>query len=248
MSKIWQLKREDNVRETSMAEAFPFLYEESGIISLVGGGGKTTLMYHLAKAARDLGKRAIITTTTHIQNPGVPYFVDINELLRQKLNTDRIAVTGHIATDNKLSGLSELELHHIHGATDFLFIEADGAKRLPCKVPNKTEPVIFPPTNIMIGVMGLEALGRPLKEVCFRIEEAKKLLQTDENHILNTEDVANILLSSEGTGKEVGSRSYYIVLNKCDNEERLEMGEEIMKKLINDGRIDRFHVCLSRLL
>lgn len=248
MSKIWQSKSESNIRETSMAEAFPFLYEKSGIISLVGGGGKTTLIYLLGKAARDLGKRAIITTTTHIQNPGEPYFVDINELRRQNRNMDKITVTGHIAADNKLSALSNMELSDIQNLTDFLFIEADGAKRLPCKVPNKTEPVIFPPTNVMIGVMGLDAVGRPLNEVCFRIEETKKLLRTDENHILNTDDVAKILLSSEGTRKGVGNRSYYIVLNKCDNEERMEMGGVIIKKLIRNGRVDRSHVFLSRLL
>ena len=35
-------------------------------VTLVGGGGKTTTMYALAREAREAGKRVIVTTTTHI--------------------------------------------------------------------------------------------------------------------------------------------------------------------------------------
>ena len=36
------------------------------VIALVGGGGKTTTMYALAREAREAGKTVIVTTTTHI--------------------------------------------------------------------------------------------------------------------------------------------------------------------------------------
>ena len=40
---------------------------ERRVISLVGGGGKTTTMYALAEIFREEGKKVIVTTSTHLQ-------------------------------------------------------------------------------------------------------------------------------------------------------------------------------------
>ena len=42
---------------------------ERRVISLVGGGGKTTTMYALAEIFREEGKKVIVTTSTHLQAP-----------------------------------------------------------------------------------------------------------------------------------------------------------------------------------
>ena len=39
-------------------------------------------------------------------------------------------------------------------------IEADGAKRLPLKVPGEWEPVIPDFTDLVVGVIGMDAVGR----------------------------------------------------------------------------------------
>lgn len=42
------------------------------VVVLVGGGGKTTSIYALAREARDLGRTVIVTTTTHMApHPGL---------------------------------------------------------------------------------------------------------------------------------------------------------------------------------
>ena len=53
-------------------DAFPFLGERGHVVSLVGGGGKTTLMYHLAQVSQARGLRTAVMTTTKIGRPG-PY-------------------------------------------------------------------------------------------------------------------------------------------------------------------------------
>ena len=35
-------------------------------VAMVGGGGKSSTMYALARGARDAGKRVVVTTTTHM--------------------------------------------------------------------------------------------------------------------------------------------------------------------------------------
>ena len=43
--------------------------QQKHIISLVGGGGKTTIMYELAAFFAQQGRRAVCLTTTHIWQP-----------------------------------------------------------------------------------------------------------------------------------------------------------------------------------
>ena len=47
----------------------PFLAEKGHIVSLVGGGGKTTLLYAMADHCARKGWRVLVTTTTHIRQP-----------------------------------------------------------------------------------------------------------------------------------------------------------------------------------
>ena len=125
-------------------------------------------------------------------------------------------------------------------------IEADGSKRLPIKVPGDQEPVILPETDVVVGVMGLSAAGRPLEDVCFRPEAAEQLLHIkmsdtknnpgEQGHILTAADAAAILQSPQGTRKNVGSRPFYLVLNQFDSEQRRKTAEEIFRRLSKDPR------------
>ena len=56
----------------SPQDAFPFLSERGHVVSLIGGGGKTTLMYHLAEVSQGRGLRTAVMTTTKMGRPG-PY-------------------------------------------------------------------------------------------------------------------------------------------------------------------------------
>ena len=57
-------------------EALPFLGETGHVISLVGGGGKTTLLYALARHYSAQGQRVLVSTTTHIRRPDANYAPD----------------------------------------------------------------------------------------------------------------------------------------------------------------------------
>ena len=46
---------------------FPFLAEKGHVVSLVGGGGKTTLLYAFARHCAAKGWRVLVSTTTHIR-------------------------------------------------------------------------------------------------------------------------------------------------------------------------------------
>jgi probable selenium-dependent hydroxylase accessory protein YqeC len=212
---------------------FDFIDEKGCIISLVGGGGKTTLMYTLAEMCNQRGMRVLITTTTHIFKPE-KYSLAVNkEELLQILNSGKIAVMGEETENNKLKMIDDIEDYFQFA--DIVIIEADGAKRLPLKVPNDTEPVILPCSDIVIGVAGVDAVGKPLKDVCFRKEKACELLGVNEEHIITEEDIANILSSENGAMKNANGRKYFAVVNKCDTDCEKAIGRNIKNMLSNKG-------------
>ena len=218
-------------RESDLAELFPFLYEKKHVISFVGAGGKTSLLYEIAAWCCEQGYRTLVTTTTHMYRPPDDLRAyDLFDLERLWFQ-GKIAVLGEAASDGKIKAPEHKKLKNWCRLADMVLIEADGAKRMPCKVPKESEPVLLPESDIVVGVMGMDSLGRPLQEVCFRADKAMELLQVDENHILTQDDLAKILLSEHGTRKMVGSREYNIVLNQCDTSVRIQQGAQVARLL-----------------
>lgn len=233
MSKKFWMKKKNEIKEVSLEEAFPFLKEEGKkILCVVGAGGKTTFIFTFADACAKAGKRTLVTTTTHMYEPTDGSFVvDIEE----RFLKNQYAVVGERASDGKIKGLKRETLLFYEKQADIVFIEADGAKRKPCKVPKETEPVIVPECQIVVGVIGLDAIGKPLSEGCFRTKEAKKLLKCSASHVITKEDIAMILCSYDGTRKGTAGKEYYVVLNKCDDEMRKKDAIWILETLAQCG-------------
>lgn len=197
------------------------------VICLVGAGGKTTIMYELANYYASLGKNVLVTTSTHIWKPQQDYCADL-AAAQSLWHAGRYAVVGlEEAGTGKLIGLPQEELEQYVAYADIVLVEADGAKGKPCKVPRENEPVILPECDTVIGVVGMDALGCSIEGVCFRVDEVCALLGVAAEHVLDEADLAKILLSERGTRKSVGSRKYYVVLNKCDSNALLEKAKGI---------------------
>lgn len=229
---------------------FPFLKEKNHVISIVGAGGKTTLMYALAKHFSENGARTIVTTTTHIYQPEGRLWAHSPAAVEALWREGTYAVVGRaegvkkpgdaeLAEEpgkaNKLTALPEEELAAYVQMADIVLIEADGAKQKPCKAPAGHEPVIPEASDIVIGVMGMKAMGKSLAEGCFRMEEAVRLLDAAPEDIITADIMAAILASEKGTRKNVGKRDYYVVLNQCDSEADIRAGEKIAGRLRAEG-------------
>ena len=209
---------------------FPFLAEKGHVVSLVGGGGKTTLLYAFARHCAAKGWRVLVSTTTHIRQPGENYAAD-EAALASLWAAGRYAVAGVPAEQGKLTALPPEQLTRWMERADMVLLEADGAKRMPCKVPAAHEPVLLPESDIVLAVAGLSALGRPLREVCFRLEQACALLGAAPETLLTPELLARLLASEQGGRKLVGNRRFSVVLNQADAPARIAAGEQTLALL-----------------
>ena len=232
----------ENVLASGTPEDFlPFFDGKKHVISLVGGGGKTTTLYYLAACFARRGQRTCVLTTTRMGCPAHPC-TDISQC-RAQWAQGMYAVCGQIADGGKFRAPDSNTLRALLNEADILLIEADGARRLPCKAPAEHEPVLLPETDTVVGVMGLDAVGGRVRDVCLRTDKVCALLQCGEDHTLTPEDMARILLSPDGTRKGVEERSFVVILNKCDDDARKQHGESILRILSAQGQHHALLTC-----
>jgi probable selenium-dependent hydroxylase accessory protein YqeC len=130
-------------------------------------------------------------------------------------------------------------------AAELVLLEADGSKRLPLKVPADREPVLLPESDILIAVCGLRSLGAPLEQICFRLEQAQELLGKLPAAVVTEEDLVRILTSERGGRKGAGNREYYMVLNQCDDAERLRAAGRIAEHILHKTGEKTIATCLK---
>lgn len=204
-------------------------------ICLVGGGGKTTVMYELAAAWAACGRRVLALTSTHILQPADGSFAADAAAVHNLWQQRRYAVIG---TPELATGKLTLPPQSVYEAlklqADVILCEADGSRHHPCKVPAAHEPVLLPDCDIVLAVAGMDALGRPLAQACQRPQLAAELLGCNAEKIIDAQMLASLLRSEQGAHKNVGARAYYIVLNKCDLLKAAQQ-EEMLRLLVGAG-------------
>lgn len=236
--KLGNLQKVNNYRE-----AFQLVGMPSPVVSFVGGGGKTTTIRRLAKAYWEEDIPVVMTTTTHMRYEDVPYML-LNESIEELgilLDTYGKCVvgipSGKKTSDGipKFTAVSEAffqeiceEMQKRGGA---VLVEADGAKELPCKVPEEWEPVIPVQTTQVVALYGLDAIGKTFSETCFRTELAVELLHKNLKDKVTVDDIAQLAVSEAGARKSVGDKKFQLVLNKADTDERIEYALQICKKI-----------------
>ncbi|WP_293691512.1 selenium cofactor biosynthesis protein YqeC [uncultured Phascolarctobacterium sp.] len=204
-------------------------------ICIVGGGGKTTVMYELATAWAACGRKVLVLTSTHILQPADGSFAADAAAVHNLWQQGCYAVIGtpELAT-GKLTAPQQRLYEDLQPQADVILCEADGSKHHPCKAPAEHEPVLLPDSDIVLAVAGMDALGRPLAQACQRPQLAAELFGCSAEKIIDAQMLASLLLSEQGARKNVGARDYYIVLNKCDLLKAAQE-EEILRLLVSAG-------------
>lgn len=230
---IYQYEQNLYKEKETLIDALSLSLGNKEIIAFVGGGGKSSLIKRLSNELKELKKRVIITTTTHIYKP------EHNVVLHENLDEIKDALEKHcvvtvgLPNDNqKLKSFSDSFLAQLPNICDVLLIEADGSKHMPIKAPAIHEPVIPSYTTLVVGVTGLDCLGKPINEVSHRAEILANVLNKKQNNLLLPEDVATILESEQGQKKNVTCR-YEMILNKADNQELFKKALAIASFLIS---------------
>jgi probable selenium-dependent hydroxylase accessory protein YqeC len=227
------------------------------VISLVGAGGKTTLMFRLAKELSLGGKRVVTTTTTKILEPASgetgSLFVDsdgerIKDFLRGHLDQyAHITIARERLESGKLKGVSPNlvdELWRLLGI-DAILIEADGAAGRPVKAPRENEPVIPTSTTLVVAMLGVDGMERELNEEnVFQAERVSHITGIPIEERLTDEAMALLMTHPEGIFKGIPSSSRVVAfLNKVDIPNGVVKAKSIAQKIL-----DKKHRQIERIV
>ena len=207
------------------------------VISIIGSGGKTTLMLGLADALKDQ-YRVLVTTTTKIFKPiGDPYRVDIEapesyllDLGNRKIErgftyvygSDAIPCLDYFNREQiKVSGFSKSVLDQNHNqllkAFDIVIIEADGSRNRPFKGWREDEPIVTDASTMTIGVVGTHHLGVSIAENnihrldAFRAFLEGHVVQSGDDQVVTKEILLTVVTSPKGIfAKAKGQKVLYL--------------------------------------
>jgi probable selenium-dependent hydroxylase accessory protein YqeC len=231
------------------------------VISLVGAGGKTTLMFRLAKELLLAGKKVVTATTTKIMEPSSEetpcLFVQSDEEKLKQLALQHIDQFRHITLAReriesmKLKGISPdlVSLLWNSPEIDMMIIEADGAAGRPVKAPREWEPVIPSHTTLVIGLLGVDGVGKELNEEnLFQAERISQLAGIPMGGKMTCGGMAILMVHPQGIFKGAPHSSRRVAfINKVDVPEGMMWGREIGKEILEKGSPQIERVILGRL-
>lgn len=211
------------------------------LIALVGGGGKSTLLFWLGEELARQGKHVVLTTTTKMGRDQVTGGVSVCpsiESAGKPADRPVMLVTG--GDSHKITGPDpeQLDVLFSSGSVDYLIVEADGAHGRPLKAPAMHEPVVPDTSTMVVIAVGIDAVGMQLGDAAHRVEQAVEFSGLGLDHILTPADCATILTHPGGALRTVPPGARVIVaVTKVDAGSRPE-AEELERLLVNHERVD----------
>jgi probable selenium-dependent hydroxylase accessory protein YqeC len=228
-------------------ELLDLLAARSGIVCVVGAGGKKTTLYTLLAAHP--GRAALTATVRMARFPaGLPAacIVDTEDKLPELVlaaaaRHRRVAFAQPAAKPDRLSGLSPALVAELHrrGGFDVTLVKADGARMHWIKAPAADEPSLPPGVTTVIPLVSARAIGEPLGErAAHRIERLTALLGLAPGDPLSVAHVARLLSDPRGALQGVGDATVVPVINMVDDDALERAARDVAERAL--AATDRF--------
>ena len=194
-----------------------------GMTALIGGGGKTTLMYKLAEELSECGTVIVCTSTKIFEPENLPMLTDgSKEAIAAALQRHRVVCAGTKIENGKLAA-SSVGFQELKKLADYVIVEADGAHGLPLKAHAAYEPVIPNGTNKTVLVIGADAFGQPVSQICHRPDLFAQIAEVEAGSIVTPEIVKRMI-----EFEQLGDCLY---INKAEDEQTKAYAQKLANLL-----------------
>ncbi len=212
------------MQATSLAGAVAALgIRGPSLVALVGGGGKTTLLFALG--AR-LGSRRLLTTTTRMgrdRTGGFLCLIDPSDAdLKSTLDHDEAVLVWKSTDERKALGFvpATVDRWFHTGIAEHIVVEADGARRRPFTAPAPWEPPVPTAATHVIACIGADALGYVIADRLHRPVRVAAAAGCTPYQRLSPSRAANALVSPVGMMKNVPvDARFTVVISGADPED-----------------------------
>ena len=197
--ELWNFRGKQN----NITDALQIRLPEHAVISIVGAGGKTSLIFAWARELAASGKKVVITTTTHMYRP-------------ESMEEDNIRIVAQDDPERpgKVMAPPSDVLDSLRETADVVLIEADGSRRMPLKWPAPWEPVVPDFTDFTVCVAGLSALGRKTSDAVYRADELPDRLKRETVDI----NLIHAAVSSRDGGQKGVRGDFRVFMNQVDDD------------------------------
>lgn len=201
------------------------LHPLKDVISIVGGGGKTSTLIRLAKELYSCDKRVLLSTTTHVENSNfhlIRFSGELQHGLIEQIETEAlnspVFIAKRLVKGDKLKGLSVEQVAQINREVsfDYMIIEADGSNKKSLKAPHKYEPPVPQCTTLFIVVIGFDIIGKKINiHNVHRPQLVSRILKKPLESTVSPSDIINLLQHPLGLlkGRPPATRTV-VILNK----------------------------------
>lgn len=201
------------------------LHQHKDVISIVGGGGKTSTLTRLGKELYGCNKRVILSTTTHLEPLNfnlIRYSGELTFELIEKIETEilnyPVIVAKRLVRGDRIKGLSLKQVAQLNKEVsfDYMLIEADGSNKKSLKAPHEYESPVPACTTLFIVVIGFDVIGKKLNlDNVHRPQIVSRILGKPLDEIIQPSDIISLLKHPLGLLKSrPPATRTVIILNK----------------------------------
>lgn len=233
-----------------------FNIKNKDIITIVGAGGKTSLMFSASSLLRK-DYKVLVTTTTNIYVPDEKLYdemVMLNEIEDDNYKNiiekskNGVYVIGNYIENKlgqnkpKIKGLNSQTLDQIAHYFDIALIEGDGSKEKPLKGWRDDEPVVYDKSTKIIGVVDISSIGLEINENnIHRLDKFLNIINDNKSQKVKLEHLKNLVLNKNGLFK-VSKGEQVLFINKVESSNNKTDAILLIEKIKNENSsyIDRF--------
>lgn len=198
------------------AELVKQIGPDNHIVSLTGGGGKTTVMVALASYLKKCGHSVLLSTTTSIPSQTLcNYGADVvltneSDFFTYEPQKGEVVLYAekHVMDYKRFYSPREEILPFLPKKYDYLIVVSDMSKSLPLVKHREDYPKIAPFTQAIVAVVGMSSFGMLSDDMCYGEDHKESV---DEIYIQSLFD------NPQGCVKGLESCNHGLVLfNQCD--------------------------------
>lgn len=230
-------------RTATLVEALA-LRQSGELVAIVGGGGKSSLMFRLGES---LPGRVILTTTTRIFAAQIDcalhhcsvYAPDFERILER--GERGLLVVGDVEGEKAMGVPAELPARLLaRPDVAAVVVEADGSRMRPAKAPAGHEPAMPGGATAVVAVAGIDALHTPIRDACHRPERVAALTGASIDSRLTASELAGLLCHEEGGARSVPAGARFVILiNKVESSADLRRAREVATLALAESRVER---------
>lgn len=209
-----------------------FNIQKKDIVAITGAGGKTSLIFFLAKQLGKLGK-VLVTTTTKMYKPSPNNYETLkigNNIYTG--NEKNIVIIANKELNNKITSLKYEEIENLKNQFDFILIEADGAKEKLLKFWTISEPCIPNFVTKVIGVINAKIFDFDFNEDnIHRYHLAPENLLKFHNKKIDSDLLSTYILNANYFKNSLAKTEKYLFFNGIDDINKLEKLKNVLQTI-----------------